>query len=178
MKIALTGAHSTGKTTLLNALKEIEEFKHFNFIPGSAREAKKLGISINEDGDNKTQLYILGKDIENAYTPGDCVLDRCIIDNLIYASYSVVRGKVSADICYTILKVFDDLFEQYDYVFYMDPELPVTPDGIRSENPAFRKETIELFESLIFKLENPKIIRVKGTVQERIEIIKAAVLKK
>ena len=49
MKIAFTGAHSTGKTTLLNYLKKDPELAtDFEFVDEITRRMVKKGLKINE----------------------------------------------------------------------------------------------------------------------------------
>ena len=57
MKIAITGAQSTGKSTLLNYLKKDEDLKGFEFIDELTRQIAAKGVNINEDGGKFTQIF-------------------------------------------------------------------------------------------------------------------------
>ena len=60
MVVSFTGAQSTGKTTLLKAIKLDGRFRKFSFIDEVTRLVKKkYDLSINEEGDDLTQLAIL-----------------------------------------------------------------------------------------------------------------------
>jgi deoxyadenosine/deoxycytidine kinase len=45
MKIGLCGTISVGKTTLVNALKELPEFKDYNFATERSKYLRDLGYS-------------------------------------------------------------------------------------------------------------------------------------
>ena len=98
MLIGFTGAQCTGKTTLLNLLKEDlcgNKFKkasdgvyrdEWNFVPEVTRKVMREGLSINEDGDNLTQLFILKEHLQNHVVASSekWILDRCILDGYVF----------------------------------------------------------------------------------------------
>ena len=65
MKIALSGLHSQGKTTLLNELNKVDLFKHFTKIPSPTRILQSEGFKINENGDETTQACIMMQHLKN-----------------------------------------------------------------------------------------------------------------
>ena len=65
MIVSFTGAQSTGKTTLLNELKKWKELEGYVFIDEITRNVSKLGMNINEKGDDATQTAIMNAHIEN-----------------------------------------------------------------------------------------------------------------
>src|SRR6056300_857795 len=79
MRIAFTGAQSTGKTTLLNALKADEAFRYkYEFIDEITRRMQKKGLKINEAGGNTTQLLIMNEHIKNLLYE-NVIMDRCML---------------------------------------------------------------------------------------------------
>ena len=63
--ISFSGAQSTGKTTLLNHLKERNT--HVNFVPEVTRLIKReYGVDINEAGSEMTQALIVTEHFKNA----------------------------------------------------------------------------------------------------------------
>ncbi len=181
MLISFTGAQSTGKTTLLNACKEIYGEK-YNFVDEVTRLVKRnYNVPINEEGTDITQLFIINTHIENTfklYSPdkAGAILDRCIIDGLVYTGYLAMEGKVSKWVFKYAKNVFNILLPKVDKIFYTWPgDVKLVDDGERSTNTEFREKIISLFD-LVFelyedKLEN-KLIVLKGTVEERMEQIK------
>ena len=57
MKIGLCGTMSVGKTTLVNALKELPEFADYNFATERSKYLRDLGIPLNTDSTLKVKLY-------------------------------------------------------------------------------------------------------------------------
>lgn len=165
-RIAISGSHSTGKSTVMNVLRDIPSLSsRFTFKSEILRDIKKNGIKINEYGTDETQLLVLSKMIEYATIP-NTILDRCLLDCLSYTAYLYEKGQVRKN----TLKIAETLFEniKYDIYFYIAPEFDIVPDGVRSENFEFRDRVAEIFEEYIeaYKLEP---IRLTGSVTERVE---------
>lgn len=181
MKVSFTGAQSTGKTTLLNKCKEI--YKDYKFVDEVTRYVRKTyDVKINEIGGNETQLYILAEHIKNHLRQEkNLMLDRCILDGYVYTSYQVQAGKVQEEVLRAFGSVFNSLFEKLDYIFYTEPgDVKLVDDGERSANNKFREDIIEIFENIImYKISSKnreKIIRLKGTVDQRLDIIKSILI--
>jgi nicotinamide riboside kinase len=177
MRVSFTGAQSTGKTTLLNACKET--YKDYKFVDEVTRYVRKTyDVKINEVGGTETQLYILAEHIKNHLRAEEnLMLDRCILDGYVYTKYQVDNGKVSEQVLHAFNGVFGALFDKLDYIFYTDPaDVKLVDDGERSVDLNFRSDIIEMFENLIDYKMSPKnrkkIIRLSGTVAQRMEKIK------
>ena len=168
MKIAFTGAQSTGKTTLLEAIKQNEEFRYkYEFIDEITRRMIKKGLKINEAGGNTTQLLIMNEHIKNTlYT--DAIMDRCIIDGAVYTNWLWKEGKVENWVREYSINVFAHYKDQYDYIFYLKPEFDIVDDGTRSTNTRFRDDIVGLFDRYIGYLNVP-VINLTGSVEERLE---------
>lgn len=176
MRVSFTGAQSTGKTTLLNKCKEV--YKDYKFVDEVTRYVRRTyDVKINEIGGTETQLYILAEHIKNHLKPDkNLILDRCILDGYVYTKYQVVNGKVSEQVLHAFNGVFAVLFDKLDYIFYTDPsDVKLVDDGERSVDYKFRDDIIFLFEDLINYKMSPKnrekVIRLSGTVEERMKTI-------
>jgi hypothetical protein len=104
------------------------------------------------------------------------ILDRCILDGLCYTGYLHIEGSVPKWVFEYTKNVFKKLITQYDIIFYTDPyDVALIDDGERSTDVEFRNKMIETFEQAIKSyndlLQN-KLVRLKGTVEERMEAIK------
>lgn len=181
MIVSFTGAQSTGKTTLLNECKKVYS-ENYGFIDEVTRLVKREhNVPINEEGTDVTQLFIINKHIENAYAAlhegkKGMILDRCIVDGLVYTGYLALEGKVSKWVVKYAKNVFDLLLPKVDKIFYTHPgDVELVADGERSIDLEFRRKIIDLFE-LIFELQEEKLknklVILKGTVEERMEQIK------
>ena len=59
MRIGFCGTMSVGKTTLVNALKELPEFKNYTFRTERSKYLRELGIPLNTDSTTKGQAVFL-----------------------------------------------------------------------------------------------------------------------
>jgi nicotinamide riboside kinase len=169
MKISFTGAQSTGKTTLLEAIKQNEEFRYrYEFIDEITRRMIKKG---SEDKRSREvillSLLIMNEHIKNTlYT--DAIMDRCIIDGVVYTDWLWREGKVERWVLDYAENVFNYYKDRYDYIFYLKPEFDIVADGTRSINTKFRDEIVDLFDNYIQKVNVP-VINLTGSVEERLE---------
>ncbi len=171
MKIAITGAHSTGKSTLVDALSQDTALKKRYIFRGNiTRSIRESGISINEAGSESSQLLVLAKHLEH-YVPENIILDRCALDGLVYTAYLFERGMVSRDILRIAEAIFENL--KYDLIFYLTPEFEIVDDKVRSTDLTFRDRVAELFDEYIdsYKLN---VIHLTGSIEERVTQFKSA----
>lgn len=175
-RIALSGTHCTGKTTLLEALPE--ELPQYTFIEGPTRTLKDQGYPINNDQSgnyDSTQLMCLHIDIENLKrTESYIIQDRCLLDTYIYTQYLFNHGKVTEPVLKAVKSAWDALKFHYTAIFYPDPnDITLVGDKYRNSDIEFRDEIDQLFKSCI-KPTKPGIPMyfISGTNSERIERIK------
>jgi nicotinamide riboside kinase len=189
MLIAFTGAHSTGKSTLLQKCKELEVLKDYTFVDEVTRKIQRdYNVTINDTAPNYdyVQTLIMADHIKNAKLT-NAVLDRSALDGCLYTRYLYRRGKVGTIVRRFANEMYNELFFKYDIVFYTDPNIPLEADGVRSVDPEFRTSMVEMFEEEMSFLDNystkpvtwkPAIVRVKGNIDERMAIIKDTLTKK
>lgn len=173
MVISFTGAQSTGKTTLLERCMKEDRFKDFHFEPEVTRLIKKeYDLKINEEGNDLTQLAILSRHLHNylKYRDKDVVLDRCILDGLVYTTYQACTEAVSEEVAEYAAYLTTKIIEGVDIIFYTEPDIELVDDGERSVNKDFRDKIIKLFEDAITHFEI-KVVRLSGSVDNRMEII-------
>lgn len=169
MKICITGTHGTGKTTLLNYLKNDNSLNNlFDFTEEITRTMSKKGIKINEDGDDASQIALALAHWDIYQNHKNLIMDRCLLDVLCYTKYLYEHHKCNR---YT-LNFVKILFSQvhYDVIFYIEPEFELENDGVRSTDRSFRDEVQRYFNYYIKEL-NINVVYLKGTVEERLNII-------
>ena len=176
MIVSFTGAQSTGKTTLLNILKE--KNKDINFIDEVTRRIKReYDLPINEDGGDVTQYMIMADHIANVYRKYEndlVVLDRCALDGVVYTRWLQMEGKVSPSTFTNACLIYSQIINKYDVIFYTDPaDVKLEDDGERSTDVNFRNSIIKLFEDRLKNLDN--VVVLSGTVEERLETVKKTV---
>ena len=117
MKIAFTGAQSTGKTTLLKELKRDNNLAlQYDFRDEITRRMQKKGLSINEGGSDITQLLIMNSHIKNSLID-NVIMDRCALDGLVYTDWMYDNKKESHWVREYAENVFNLLIDRYDHIF-------------------------------------------------------------
>lgn len=173
MRITISGAQSTGKTTLINALFSFPEIKNRFYLKNETTRnvlRDKLGIgklAINEDGNDSTQLLICSQHLAN-YVAGekqDTIYDRSALDGYVYTTYLFKNNKVQTSTWSISYNLFKNLI--YDVTIYIKPEIPIVNDGERSTNLEFYQNICSIFDREIKSIENLEI--VSGTVEERVQ---------
>lgn len=148
VRIAISGAQCSGKTTLINLMKKHSYFKNFDFIESFSNEIAKTSKKHSENTNLATQLQMLYHSVnalKDISTP--TIHDRCILDVIVYTG-------VNEDID---LKLFTDslikYYKQFDFIFVLDSEnIPLESNGIRSIDPEFRSKINNIFKKV--DLEN------------------------
>ena len=184
MIVSFTGAQSTGKTTLLNLIMELNPY--LDSIDEVTRRIKReFNLPINECGSDITQSMIMADHIANIYRKhgNDVVFDRCALDGVVYTHWLYNKGKVSKEVLKWAQKIYNELISSYDVIFYTSPDdVPLVDDGERSIDVDFREEILKLFDWYIYDLiiENSgaNIFTVKGNIEERMIFIKKVLDKK
>ena len=186
MIFSFTGAQCTGKTTLLKHLYKENGDYPFLFIPEVTRLIKReFNMPINESGDDLTQMLIMTEHVRNIFRDRadyivrgvHQILDRCALDGIVYSHYLLDKGKINRatyDACDLIYK---KLINKYDVIFYTShKDVELVNDGERSVDNIFREDIIGLFDMYLqYDLikDGPKVVILKGTVEERLESIKS-----
>jgi len=174
MRIAISGAQSVGKTTILNALRSEKIFKDYHIANEVTRRVGSYGLPINENGTDLTQRLIMQEHIVNTFMYDKFIADRSAWDGYVYSCYLWNKGRVTHDTLDYSRQVFMKVQGTYDLQFYIEPEFEIVDDGVRSTNTAFRDEIIRIFESTAedFKMN---AVRLTGSVRERVEQVLYAI---
>jgi predicted ATPase len=148
MLISFSGAQSTGKTTLLNHCCKQVKFRKFHCVHEVTRKVKReQTVKINTGGDDITQLFIMSEHLHNHMLVGDALLDRCVLDGMVYTKYLHEQGQVSDWVLKYTYNLYKLLIPKLDVIFYTDPrDVKLHDDGERSVDIKFRDRVIELFE--------------------------------
>ena len=84
MRIGLCGTMSVGKTTLVNALKELPEFKDYITRTERSKELMAMGIPLNTDSTLKGQCVFLAERAGELMEE-NIITDRTVIDVMAFA---------------------------------------------------------------------------------------------
>jgi nicotinamide riboside kinase len=164
--IVLVGSSSTGKSTVFELLKT--KLVNFTFVSESTRTIKSYGYEINENGDDTTQLAILSFHLKTLLEPGHLVLDRGILDVLVYSEN--LRNIQKRTISY-IEDTFKEVKNEYTHVVYFPIEFNAVEDGIRSVNENWRREVDIKFKQYLDVEYANKYLTVTGSSMQRLKQI-------
>ena len=171
MKIGFCGTMSVGKTTLVNALKELPEFKDYHFRTERSKYLMEMGIPLNTDSTLKGQL-VFASERAAELMQEKIITDRTVIDVMAFAGLS--ESMKDHEKFYLNATLFY-LIDEYDVLFYVSPEgVEIEDNGVRETNAKYREEVDEKIKSIV-KMYRSDTITIKGTVEERIEQVKSAV---
>ena len=171
MKIGLCGTMSVGKTTLVNALAELPEFKDYKFRTERSKELMAMGVPLNTDSTLKGQTVFLAERASELMYE-DIITDRTIIDVMAFAKCSESMYYFEAD---DFCQFASYMLNEYDYIFYVSPEgVEIEDNGIRETNSAYRDLIDSTIKELISKYHHKfkNLINIKGTTEERIALVK------
>jgi nicotinamide riboside kinase len=171
MKIGFCGTMSVGKTTLVNALKELPEFAGYEFKTERSKYLRDLGIPLNTDSTLKGQIIFFAERSSELFAE-NLITDRTVIDVMAFT-------RLAKSIPYFMADALNDavshLIREYDYIFYVSPEgVELEDNGVRTIDAQYRNEVDKEIQNLILrhrpKLRNYTVL--SGTTEERIEKIK------
>jgi len=171
MKIGFCGTMSVGKTTLVNALKELPEFAGYEFKTERSKYLRDLGIPLNTDSTLKGQIIFLAERSSELFAE-NMITDRTVIDVMAFT-------RLAKSIPYFMADALNDavshLIREYDYIFYVSPDgVELEDNGVRTIDAKYRKEIDKEIQNLILR-HRPKLYNytvLSGTTEERIEKIK------
>ena len=168
MKIGLCGTMSVGKTTLVNRLKELNQFKGYEFATERSEYLMNLGIPLNTDSTLNGQTIFLAERVAELMKE-NIITDRTVLDVIAFTN-------LAESIDFKDKEYFEDYARvfvgQYDYIFYISPEGTVMEDnGVRETDLEYRDN----IDQAIIKAMNTyghrckNVHMLKGTTIERIE---------
>jgi nicotinamide riboside kinase len=169
MKIALTGTMSVGKTSLVEALKQIPEFSHYYFATERSKYLRDLGIPLNTDSTVQGQIVFMAERSSELFNK-NIITDRSIVDVMAFTSLSKTisdQDKISLNNCASTL------IKEYDYIFYIDPVGTILEDnGVRCIDPHYRELIDKQICSILNKYSPENLIILQGPTEDRINTIK------
>jgi len=174
MKIGFCGTMSVGKTTLVNALAELPEFKEYKFRTERSKYLMEMGIPLNTDSTVKGQAVFLAER-KSELMQDNIITDRTIIDVMAFAKCSESMYYFEAD---DFCNFASHMLDEYDYIFYVSPEgVEIENNGVRETNIEYRKLIDQNIQLLITKYRHKikNLVEIEGSTEERIKLIKQAV---
>ena len=171
MKIGLCGTVSVGKTTLVNALKELPEFVDYKIATERSKYLRDQGIALNDDSTLKGQLVFA------AERSLELMSENIITDRTVYdvGAFTISAKSINWAEKIKFTELIMSLHKEYDVIIYVSPEgIEIEDNGVRTTNAEYRTKIDNVIKEMLVEWSPVKLIEVKGTTEERINIIKEA----
>jgi deoxyadenosine/deoxycytidine kinase len=171
MKIGFVGSISVGKTTLVNELAKLEQFKEYYIATERSKYLRDLGIPLNTDSTLLGQTIFLSERCSELLR-GKVLTDRSIIDVMAFTNLSKSMSTVEKE---SFCDYASNIISLYDHVFYVSPEgVKLEDNGVRAVDAEYRDQIDEEIKYLlgIYKSKIKNFHVISGTVEERMEQVK------
>ena len=156
---------SVGKTTLVNALKNVPEFKDYHFATERSKYLNSLGIPLNTDSTLKGQNIFLAERCAELMNE-NLITDRTIVDVMAFTKLAKSISYIDGDAFEEYAKRF---IREYDYIFYISPEgIAIEDNGVRETVEKYRNE-IDLTIRQLLNRYNPWHHVLTGSTEERVK---------
>ena len=169
MKIGLCGTVSVGKTTLVNALKELPEFANYEIATERSKYLRDQGIALNSDSTIKGQLVFA------AERSLELMKENIITDRTVYdvSAFTLSAKSIEWWVIETFVNILMQLRKEYDVIIYVSPEgIEIEDNGVRTTNSEYRDKIDNVIKEMLVEFPPVKLIEVKGSNEERIASIK------
>lgn len=187
MKIAVSGAQNTGKSTFIKDF--LAKWTMYESPNNSYRNIlKEKNLEHSKKGTEESQKIILDNLVDQAIESSKknfVILDRCVLDNLAYSSWLNINEKVSEKFLDESRILVRETLKLFDIIFFL-PITKISPIEIENNNsretdPTYREEIDTIFKAFqesyhrgdgrIFpKGDSPPIIEIFGNREERIKL--------
>ena len=172
MRIGLCGTMSVGKTTLVNELKNLPEFKDYTFRTERSKYLRDMGIPLNTDSTLKGQIVFAAERAAELMQE-NIITDRTVIDVMAFSRLSKSMETYEKD---NLNNMLFHLIKDYDIIFYVSPNgVEIEDNGVRTTDVHYRNAVDVKIKSIIsmHKPNIKKLVNLEGSTENRIEQIKA-----
>jgi GTPase SAR1 family protein len=168
MKIGLCGTVSVGKTTLVHALKQLEQFKDYEIATERSKYLRDQGISLNTDSTLKGQLVFAAERSIELMKP-NIITDRTVYD---VCAFTLSAKSIEWWEKRYFVEVLMGIRNEYDIIIYVSPEgIPIEDNGVRETNADYRNKIDIIIQEMLKEYKPNKLITVSGSTEERINTI-------
>jgi len=143
MKIGMSGAHGTGKTSVFNAISGHPDLKGYTFL-GSASRKLANRVNINQEATIADQLAmtltLVGREMR--FSGKDVVTERTPLDFLAYTYYQNrhVYGEKFTSLVMVAEEATREMMTTYDTVCYFPAYWGPEDDGVRPTDIQYQKD--------------------------------------
>jgi deoxyadenosine/deoxycytidine kinase len=168
MRIGLCGTISVGKTTLVNALKELEQFKDYETATERSKYLRDQGISLNTDSTLKGQLVFAAERSIELMKP-NIITDRTLYD---VCAFTLSAKSIEWYEKRYFTEILMSLRNEYDAIIYVSPEgVEIEDNGVRTTDAKYRDQIDFIIREMLVEYPPNKLIKIQGTTEQRISTI-------
>lgn len=152
MRIAISGAQNTGKSTLVKAF--LQRWNNFQTPKKTYREViTEAGLDHSSATTDETQLTILNwmtEEMEKYPKGSKVIYDRTTIDNLAYTLVGNADGTIQDDVAALTIPIVRESMKDLDIIFWLkyNPKIKIVDDGMRDTDIDYIKKVDSMFEEL------------------------------
>ena len=171
MKIGFCGTMSVGKTTLVNELAKLPEFKDYKSRTERSKHLMDMGIPLNTDSTLKGQ-FVFAAERASELLCDKIITDRTVIDVM---AFSALSKSMNANESYFLNAALSNLIDDYDHLFY------VSPVGVKMEDNGVRETDLRYRDNINKKIleildwREVKHTTIQGTTEERVKLVKSVI---
>ena len=171
MKIGFCGTMSVGKTTLVNELAKLSEFKDYTSRTERSKHLMDMGIPLNTDSTLKGQL-VFAAERASELLCDKIITDRTVIDVM---AFSALSESMTANEAFHLNSALGHLVEDYDHLFYISPVgVKIEDNGVRETDVRYR-DNINKKILQILDWRDAKYTTIQGTTEERVKLVKSVI---
>ena len=171
MKIGFCGTMSVGKTTLVNELAKLPEFKDYTFRTERSKYLMDMGIPLNTDSTLKGQL-VFAAERASELLCNKIITDRTVVDVM---AFNALSNSMSGNESFHLNSALGHLINDYDYLFY------VSPVGVKMEDNGVRETDLRYRDNINKKIleildwRDVKYTTIQGNTKKRVELVKSVI---
>lgn len=165
MKIGLCGTVSVGKTTLVRALKQLDQFKDYEIATERSKYLRDQGIALNVDSTLKGQLVFAAERSIELMKP-NIITDRTIYD---VCAFTLSANSIDWTEKRYFVELLMSLRNEYDVIIYVSPEgVNIEDNGVRETDTNYRDKIDYIIKEMLEEYKPKNLISIKGSTEERI----------
>lgn len=176
MRIAITGTHSSGKTTLARLCSE---YFGLRFVRGDTVQqimrqhfpGKSLNVLTKKEQWKLENLVLLSR-IRAEENQISFVSDGCTLNSIAYARAKLGKGVNKIKGFDQFCNLATDNALNYDFIIYIPPEIPLVDNGFRPTSKEFRLLVDRILCEI---LKDCKFYTVSGSPEERLRQIESVI---
>lgn len=168
MKIGLCGSISVGKTTLVNELSKLEQFKDYKIATERSKYLRDQGILLNTDSTLKGQLVFA------AERSLELMNDNIITDRTYYdiCAFTLSSKSISERQKELYTNLIMSLRNEYDLIIYVSPKgVNIEDNGVRTTDSEYRDKLDYVIKEMLIEYPPNNLLRIEGSIEERLSQI-------